>query len=79
MKKNLLSFGYRTLENLCSTTYFAFTYPYSFIDLQNSFKQFDSHVKKLNINPNPLGIEFSYQNLFNLIFDNLYHVRCLIF
>ncbi|XP_065223197.1 cytosolic carboxypeptidase-like protein 5 isoform X1 [Planococcus citri] len=52
LKRNLLSFGYRTLENLCSTTYFAFTYPFSFTDLQSSLKQYDSHIKKLNISSN---------------------------
>lgn len=55
LKNNLLSFGYRTVENLCSTTYFAFTYPYSYVDLQNSFKCYDAHLLKLNVNPNPQG------------------------
>ncbi|KAF4516919.1 hypothetical protein B566_EDAN008008, partial [Ephemera danica] len=40
-KRFVLSFKYRTLENLRATTYFAFTYPHSYQDLQHSLHVID--------------------------------------
>lgn len=37
-----LSFKYRTPENIQSVTYFAFTYPYSYTDLQNNLNVTDN-------------------------------------
>lgn len=44
----ILSFKYRTLENLRATTYFAFTYPYSYGELQASLNMIDSKLLRLN-------------------------------
>lgn len=41
-----LSFKFRTLENIKSTTYFAFTYPFSYTDLQNYLSNIDSRMSK---------------------------------
>ncbi|KAJ9589715.1 hypothetical protein L9F63_017087 [Diploptera punctata] len=41
----ILSFKYRTLENIRATTYFAFTYPYSYVDLQNMLHSVDLRFK----------------------------------
>ncbi|GBP50421.1 hypothetical protein EVAR_30129_1 [Eumeta japonica] len=60
-----LSFKYRTSENLKATTFFAFTYPYSFVELQIALNSID--LKML-----PLA---SPQSL-----DDIYYCReCLIY
>lgn len=41
-----LSFKYRTLENPKATTYFAFTYPFSYLDLQNYLAGIDAKMSK---------------------------------
>lgn len=41
----ILSFKYRTLENTRGTTYFAFTYPYSYVELQNMLNSIDARFK----------------------------------
>nr|CAD7430057.1 unnamed protein product [Timema monikensis] len=41
-----LSFKYRTLENVRATTYFAFTYPFSYVDSQNLLKNVESRFKR---------------------------------
>jgi hypothetical protein len=44
-----LSFLYYTPENLKAITYFAFTYPFSYIDLQNYLKKIDIRMGKRSI------------------------------
>lgn len=47
-----MSFKYRTLENLRSTTFFAFTYPYSYSELQANLNIID--IKLMSSNNKPL-------------------------
>lgn len=42
----VLSFKYRTLESPKSITYFAFTYPYSYSDLQSNLNLLDVRMSK---------------------------------
>jgi len=44
-KKFVLSFKFRTLENQNATTYFAFTYPFSYTEIQNYLKQIDTKCR----------------------------------
>ncbi|OXU27482.1 hypothetical protein TSAR_010642 [Trichomalopsis sarcophagae] len=46
----ILSFNYRTSENPNAVTYFAFTYPFSYTDLQNHLKKIDAKMTKQNVN-----------------------------
>lgn len=46
-----LSFKYRTLENLRATTYFAFTYPYSYKDLQVMLSNIDTRFSGSSTEP----------------------------
>ena len=46
----LLSFNYRTSENPNAITYFAFTYPFSYTDLQNYLKKVDARMTKQSTN-----------------------------
>ncbi|XP_031780428.1 cytosolic carboxypeptidase-like protein 5 isoform X1 [Nasonia vitripennis] len=46
----ILSFNYRTSENPNAITYFAFTYPFSYTDLQNHLKKIDAKMTKQNVN-----------------------------
>ncbi|XP_039283758.1 cytosolic carboxypeptidase-like protein 5 [Nilaparvata lugens] len=43
-----LSFKFRTLENARAVTYFAFTYPYSYLELQNNLDAIDLKISKLS-------------------------------
>lgn len=45
-----MSFNYRTSENPNAITYFAFTYPFSYTDLQNHLKKIDAKMTKQNVN-----------------------------
>lgn len=44
-----LSFVYVTPENSKAITYFAFTYPFSYTDLQNYLKRIETRISKRNI------------------------------
>lgn len=44
-----LSFLYCTPENTKAITYFAFTYPFSYTDLQNYLKKIDAKMGKCNV------------------------------
>ncbi|XP_058801298.1 cytosolic carboxypeptidase-like protein 5 isoform X2 [Phymastichus coffea] len=44
----MLSFNYRASENPNAITYFAFTYPFSYTDLQNYLKKIDAKMSKQN-------------------------------
>lgn len=44
-----LSFLYCTPENSKAITYFAFTYPFSYIDLQNYLRRIDMKMEKRNV------------------------------
>ncbi|KAG8321539.1 Cytosolic carboxypeptidase-like protein 5 [Homalodisca vitripennis] len=46
-----MSFKYRTLENLRAVTYFAFTFPYSYSELQANLNLIDSKFLTSNIKP----------------------------
>uniref|UniRef100_A0A1B6I206 Cytosolic carboxypeptidase-like protein 5 n=1 Tax=Homalodisca liturata TaxID=320908 RepID=A0A1B6I206_9HEMI len=48
-----MSFKYRTLENLRAVTYFAFTFPYSYSELQANLNLIDSKFLTSNIKPQP--------------------------
>ncbi|XP_054266255.1 cytosolic carboxypeptidase-like protein 5 [Macrosteles quadrilineatus] len=54
-----MSFKYRTLENLRSITYFAFTYPYSYSELQTSLSLIDSKLLS-NSKPQPRPDDIYY-------------------
>lgn len=41
----ILSFKYRTLENIRATTYFAFTYPYTYVELQKKLSSVDARFR----------------------------------
>lgn len=41
-----LSFKYRTVESPLATVYFAFTYPFSYSDLQNHLAAIDARMSK---------------------------------
>lgn len=41
----ILSFKYRTLENIRATTYFAFTYPYTYVELQKKLNSVDARFR----------------------------------
>ncbi|RZF46286.1 hypothetical protein LSTR_LSTR011997 [Laodelphax striatellus] len=43
-----LSFKFRTLENARAVTYFAFTYPYSYVELQNNLEAIELKISKLS-------------------------------
>lgn len=60
-----LSFKFRTPENLKATTFFAFTYPYSFAELQIALNSIDMRLLPL---PQPHTLD-----------DIYYHRECLIF
>lgn len=53
-----LSFKYRTSENLKATTFFAFTYPFSFAELQISLNSIDSKLLPLSPAQNPDDIYY---------------------
>ncbi|CAG9132028.1 unnamed protein product [Plutella xylostella] len=53
-----LSFKYRTSENLKATTFFAFTYPFSFAELQISLNSIDSKLLPLSPTQNPDDIYY---------------------
>jgi hypothetical protein len=42
----ILSFTYKTSDNTNAITYFAFTYPFSYTDLQNYLKKIDTKMLK---------------------------------
>ena len=42
----ILSFSYQTSDNIKAITYFAFTYPFSYSDLQSFLKNIDSKMLK---------------------------------
>ncbi|XP_046740154.1 cytosolic carboxypeptidase-like protein 5 [Diprion similis] len=44
----ILSFVFRTAENIKAITYIAFTYPFSYTDLQNFLKKIDAKMTKKN-------------------------------
>lgn len=46
-KKFVLSFKYRTLENQNAVTYFAFTYPFSYTEIQNHLRLLDTKCQSL--------------------------------
>ncbi|XP_066993857.2 cytosolic carboxypeptidase-like protein 5 isoform X2 [Anabrus simplex] len=63
----ILSFKYRTLENLRAVTYFAFTYPYSYLEVQNMLKGIDARFKNLEDEP----------RLSTSLDDIYYHRECV--
>ncbi|XP_023718952.1 cytosolic carboxypeptidase-like protein 5 isoform X1 [Cryptotermes secundus] len=65
----ILSFKYRTLENIRATTYFAFTYPFTYVDLQNMLNSIDTRFR------NPPG-EFRIPNCLD---DIYYHRECVCY
>ncbi|XP_047098849.1 cytosolic carboxypeptidase-like protein 5 [Schistocerca piceifrons] len=64
----ILSFKYRTLENLRSITYFAFTYPYSYTDLQNMLCSLDTKFKLSEESTPKLNLD-----------DIYYHRECVCY
>lgn len=59
-----LSFKYRTPENPQSVTYFAFTYPFSYTDIQHLLNNYDSRFGNTSFNAK----------------DDIYYVReCLCY
>ncbi|KAJ4433665.1 hypothetical protein ANN_15975 [Periplaneta americana] len=65
----ILSFKYRTLENIRATTYFAFTYPYSYVELQNMLHSIDTRFKT------PAG----ETRLPTVLDDIYYHRECVCY
>lgn len=53
-----LSFVYRTSDNPNAITYFAFTYPFSYTDLQNYLNKIDSKMNSLKLKTNPDDIYY---------------------
>ncbi|XP_063243538.1 cytosolic carboxypeptidase-like protein 5 [Bacillus rossius redtenbacheri] len=57
----VLSFKYRTLDNPRAIAYFAFTYPFSYVDLQNMLANIDARFRRLQegcIAPGPDDIYY---------------------
>ncbi|KDR22169.1 Cytosolic carboxypeptidase-like protein 5, partial [Zootermopsis nevadensis] len=65
----ILSFKYRTLENIRATTFFAFTYPYSYVELQNLLNSVDARFRS---SPG----EFQAPNCLD---DVYYHRECVCY
>ncbi|XP_059472079.1 cytosolic carboxypeptidase-like protein 5 [Neocloeon triangulifer] len=67
-KKFTLSFKFRTLENQNATTYFAFTYPFSYTDIQN-------HLKHIDTKSQPYKQQYEQSKDPNTIY---YHRECVV-
>ncbi|XP_041970948.1 cytosolic carboxypeptidase-like protein 5 [Aricia agestis] len=58
-----LSFKYRTAENPKATTFFAFTYPYSYAELQIALNAIDEKMLPSPLQPAPDDIYYCRENL----------------
>ncbi|XP_065338340.1 cytosolic carboxypeptidase-like protein 5 isoform X1 [Cloeon dipterum] len=67
-KKFVLSFKFRTLENQNATTYFAFTYPFSYTEIQNHLKQIDAKCQSFKQ-------QYAQSNDPNTVY---YHRECVV-